>query len=67
MPGVIVDVLLEAGVTVMKGDKILVLEAMKTQQPFLAPFDGTLAEVKVSKGEQVGEGALLALVTANES
>jgi biotin carboxyl carrier protein len=67
MPGLIVDVLLEPGVQVIKGDKILVLEAMKTQQPFLAPFDGTLTEVKVTKGEQVGEGALLALVTANES
>lgn len=67
MPGLIVDVLLEPGVSVIKGDKILVLEAMKTQQPFLAPFDGTITEIKVSKGEQVGEGALLAIVTANES
>ncbi len=64
MPGLIVDVLLQAGATVAKGDKILVLEAMKTQQPFVAPFDGVLSEVKVSKGDQVGEGALLALVVA---
>lgn len=62
MPGLIVDVLLESGATVTKGDKILVLEAMKTQQPFLAPFDGVLSEVRVSKGEQVAEGALLAVV-----
>ena len=55
---------LAAGTAVTKGDKILVLEAMKTQQPFVAPFDGVLSEVKVAKGDQVGEGALLALVVA---
>lgn len=64
MPGLIVDVLLEAGSAVAKGDKILVLEAMKTQQPFVAPFDGVVTEVKVGKGDQVAEGALLALVVA---
>lgn len=67
MPGLIVDVLLAPGTKVSKGDKILVLEAMKTQQPFIAPFDGVLIEVKTSKGEQVAEGALLAIVTAEEA
>ncbi|MCC7433243.1 MAG: hypothetical protein IT363_01060 [Methanoregulaceae archaeon] len=67
MPGLIVDVLLAPGTQVSKGDKILVLEAMKTQQPFLAPFDGVLTEVKTSKGEQVAEGALLAVVKAEEA
>lgn len=67
MPGVIVDVLLEPGAKVLKGDKILVLEAMKTQQPFLAPFDGIVTEIRVSKSEQVAEGALLAMVTAEEA
>lgn len=67
MPGLIVDVLLEAGAQVAKGDKILVLEAMKTQQPFVAPFDGVVAEIKTSKGEQVAEGALLAVVIAEEA
>lgn len=62
MPGQIVDVLLQAGAAVSKGDKILVLEAMKTQQPFVAPFDGVLERVEVAKGDQVGDGALLALV-----
>ncbi len=62
MPGQIVDVILAEGSQVTKGDKILVLEAMKTQQAFSAPFDGMVAKVCVSKGEQVVDGALLALV-----
>ena len=62
MPGMIVDVRVEVGAPVKKGDTVLVLEAMKTQQPFNAPFDGTVKELKVQKGEQVGDGQLLAVV-----
>lgn len=59
MPGLIVDVLVKPGDEVKKGDKVLVLEAMKTQQPFLAPFDGKVLEVNVQKGDQVIEGSPL--------
>ncbi|HVT11779.1 MAG TPA: biotin/lipoyl-containing protein [Fimbriimonadaceae bacterium] len=62
MPGLIVDVLVEAGATVEKGDKILVLEAMKTQQAFTAPFDGAVEKLCVAKGDQVSDGELLAVV-----
>ncbi len=64
MPGVIVDVLVRAGDAVDKGDKILVLEAMKTQQAFIAPFAGVVQQIAVKKGEQVIDGQLLALVQA---
>lgn len=62
MPGLIVDVLVAAGDSVAKGDKVLVLEAMKTQQSFNAPFDGVVKELGVAKGDQVTDGQLLALV-----
>ena len=62
MPGLIVDVLAAEGDAVKKGQKILVLEAMKTQQPFASPFDGILKKLFVAKGTQVVEGALLAVV-----
>ncbi|MEZ0324454.1 MAG: acetyl-CoA carboxylase biotin carboxyl carrier protein subunit [Fimbriimonas sp.] len=62
MPGLIVDVRVEKGQTVEKGDTILVLEAMKTQQPFTAPFNGTVKELNVAKGDQVNDGQLLALI-----
>lgn len=66
MPGQIVDVLVQQGMAVTKGQKVLVLEAMKTQQPFLAPFDGTVESLPVQKGDQVAEGAVLALIKASE-
>ena len=64
MPGQVVDVRRAEGDVIKKGDTILVLEAMKTQQPFTAPFDGRVVKVLVSKGDQVSEGDLLALIEA---
>ncbi len=64
MPGQIVDVRLAEGDFVKKGDTILVLEAMKTQQGFAAPFDGQVTKICVGKGDQVKDGALLAVVEA---
>lgn len=64
MPGQIVDVLVALGDAVTKGQRLLVLEAMKTQQPLVAPFDGTVAELGAAKGDQVDEGRVLARVEA---
>jgi len=65
MPGQIVDVRAAVGDTVAKGTVLVVLEAMKTQQPFAAPFDGNVSELPVAKGQQVGDGQLLAKVEPN--
>ena len=62
MPGMIVDVLVQEGDSVISGQKILVLEAMKTQQPFNAPFDGVVSKLNAVKGTQVSGDDLLAVV-----
>ena len=62
MPGQIVDVRCTEGDEVAKGDTLLVLEAMKTQQPFVAPFDGTVIEIRVAKNDQVADAQVLAVV-----
>ena len=62
MPGMIVDVLVAEGDSVVQGQKILVLEAMKTQQPFNAPFDGVVTRLNAIKGIQVSGEDLLAIV-----
>ncbi|MDH4387995.1 MAG: hypothetical protein QE269_04665 [Fimbriimonas sp.] len=62
MPGQIVDVLVAVGDKVTKGQKLIVLEAMKTQQPFNAPFDGTVQALNAVKGAQVNDGELLVVV-----
>lgn len=65
MPGMIVDVLVSEGDPVLSGQKILVLEAMKTQQPFNAPFDGVVTKLTAIKGVQVSGDELLAVVEPN--
>ncbi len=59
MPGLVVDVAVKAGEQVAKGQKLLVLEAMKMEQALTAPFDGVVAQVLVSTGDQIAADALL--------
>ncbi|MDR3692136.1 MAG: biotin/lipoyl-binding protein [Fimbriimonas sp.] len=66
MPGAIVEIRKEAGDPVAKGEAVLVLEAMKTQQPLAAPFAGKLLDLRVRVGDQVNDGDLLAVVEQDE-
>ena len=45
------------GMRVVKGQKLLILEAMKVETAFTAPFDGVVEAVQVRAGELVQEGA----------
>jgi 3-methylcrotonyl-CoA carboxylase alpha subunit len=62
MPGKVIAVDVAAGEAVTKGQRLMVLEAMKMEHALTAPFDGTVAELKVSAGAQVQVEALLARV-----
>jgi 3-methylcrotonyl-CoA carboxylase alpha subunit len=50
------------GEPVTKGQRLMVLEAMKMEHALTAPFDGTVAELKASPGNQVQVETLLARV-----
>lgn len=67
MPGQIVEVLTKRGAKVKQGDRLVVLEAMKTQQPFFAPFDGTVEAAPIKPGQKVKEGDLLIRVRPSGS
>jgi acetyl-CoA carboxylase biotin carboxyl carrier protein len=41
---------------------ILILESMKMEIPVEAPVSGRLAEIRVHEGENVEEGAVLAVI-----
>ncbi len=58
-PAMVLSVAVEPGRIVRAGDPLLVLEAMKTEMPVLAPFDGRIAEVLVRANVQVDTGAPL--------
>jgi 3-methylcrotonyl-CoA carboxylase alpha subunit len=62
MPGRIIVVEVREGQTVTKGQKLVTLEAMKMEHSLTAPFDGTVAELKVTQGDQVQLEALLARI-----
>ncbi len=59
MPGKIVRVAVAAGDAVVRGQTLVVLEAMKMEHAITAPADGVVSEVFHKDGDQVGEGAEL--------
>jgi 3-methylcrotonyl-CoA carboxylase alpha subunit len=65
MPGRIVALDVAAGASVQRGQRLLVLEAMKLEHSLMAPCDGSVAGLSVALGEQVIEGALLLRIVAS--
>lgn len=59
LPGTILSIAVTAGQSVKRGDKLLVLEAMKMENDILAEKDGTVAKVLVDRGATVQEGQTL--------
>ena len=59
LPGVIIDVKVNVGDTVKKGDTVVVLEAMKMENNINADRDGKVVAVHVAKGDTVADGAAL--------
>ena len=62
MPGAVVRVLVEPGATVVAGETLVVLEAMKMEHTVVAPAAGVVSEVRVQAGQQVDAGSVLAVV-----
>jgi 3-methylcrotonyl-CoA carboxylase alpha subunit len=62
MPGRVISVDVRQGDRVVKGQKLVTLEAMKMEHSMVAPFDGVVAELAVSEGAQVTEGTVLVKV-----
>lgn len=59
MPGEISEVFVSCGDKIKKGDKLLVLEALKMEHTLLSPVEGTIAEISIEKGMRVETGQML--------
>ena len=62
MQGKILEILVKVGDQVKYEDELLLLEALKMENPILAPADGKVVEIKVAPGAMVeAEQVLLVL------
>jgi biotin carboxyl carrier protein len=59
MPGTILDIKVNVGAKVKKGQLLLILEAMKMENEIFAPVDGTVSQITVSKGSTVSTNDIL--------
>ena len=59
MPGMIIKSFVKIGDTVMKGDKLLVVEAMKMENILKAPISGVIADLRAKEGTPVNKDEIL--------
>ena len=62
LPGVILDIKVNVGDTVKKGQVVVILEAMKMENNINADRDGKITASNVNKGDSVLEGTDLVLI-----
>lgn len=62
LPGVILEVVVKEGEAVKKGQKLMVLEAMKMENVIESTADGKVISIKANKGDSVLEGAPLIII-----
>ncbi len=63
----VIEVLVKAGDAVGKDQGLVTLESDKATMEVPAPFDGVVKEVKVKVGDEVSEGAVVALIEAADA
>jgi biotin carboxyl carrier protein len=59
MPGLILEVMVQEGTVVKKGDPLLILEAMKMENVIKASGEGEVKNIKIKKGDSVEKNQLL--------
>ncbi|CFY12454.1 Single hybrid motif [Syntrophomonas zehnderi OL-4] len=59
MAGKVLEILTEVGKNVAEDDEVIILEAMKMENPIYAPTSGIVKEIKVKIGQQIAEGEVI--------
>ena len=65
MPGLVIKIPVEVGQQIEKGDKIIMIEAMKMENSLSAPISGTIKTIHTREGIAVEKNALLMEIEAN--
>ena len=66
MQGTVVKVVVEEGQEVAEGDTVVVIEAMKMEQPLKAHKAGTVTGLQAEVGQTVSNGAVICEVRSSE-
>jgi biotin carboxyl carrier protein len=64
MPGLVVDVLVNEGQSVEKGQTLLILESMKMQNELRAPHAGVITRLRLKSGVSVQQKQILLNITS---
>ncbi|MBN2178861.1 MAG: biotin/lipoyl-binding protein [Deltaproteobacteria bacterium] len=62
MPGSIVEILVNVGDEVSEDDELLILEAMKMENPICAPSEGVVKEIRVKEKDVVEVDQVLVIL-----
>ena len=63
----VAEVLVSKGQRVEAEQSLIVLESDKASMEIPSPFAGTVVEMKVSVGDRISEGALVAIIEVDEA
>ena len=62
LAGNIWQILVEVGDEVEEDDELVIIEALKMENPVYAPCDGTVSEIRVKKGDVVDDDEVLMVI-----
>ena len=62
MPGAISQILVKVGDPVKYEDELMILEALKMENPIYAPADGKVVEIRVAPGAKVEANQVLLVI-----
>ena len=63
LQGLVLSVEVTVGQKVKAGENLVIIEAMKMENPIVAPCDGVINEIKVTKGDKVNTDDVLAVLS----
>ena len=63
-PGKVLRVYVEANAPIAKGDRVLMMEALKMELPIVAPIGGIVKTLGVAVGQTVEAGDTLAVIVS---
>lgn len=62
IPGLILDIMVKEKQRIKKGERLMILEAMKMNNFVIAPKDGIVRRIYIEKNQKVVKGQLLILM-----